>query len=466
MGDSAEPAPALPALPDPNLSVVNLQELARHAPDSNGGGYSSQKRLQEAVLVQQARRNTLREMAGEGGAEGSGAGSEAADRGSNAAARDGVERETHSPNRQVSPSASVPSHLGTKKCRRRVRPLRQWLHQPPCVPALQSNLSVVNLTELARHQQQPTTSTTQKRLNKINTWKKTKAMKEKYGQSERRASFLSRLLSMLWTNRSYLFVAASVAWLNSRDRLRAEMVRRARGLGEQAKRMRDKVAAEGLDAGLEVMRTTVVRTWSESVAGYFRSRPRTTFGILVIVAFQITKAIVYFRGKSRRDPRDRLQKYPASVERKADTYKTAEEDGVEDGNNGSMTTWRGQNDPDSPLKGASLGASVTSSGSIDDLGEIIEHGGLHNLMTELNENGVHFNRKTLQLLRSMRHFACIGDADSAAIYKEMKHVRFERGQIIVRQGDPVTDGMFIVLRQSHCARNIYSSDNSSEKDAS
>ena len=115
MGDSAEPAPALPALPDPNLSVVNLQELARHAPDSKGGGYSSQKRLQEAVLVQQARRNTLREMAGEGGAEGSGAGSEAADRGSNAAARDGVERETHSPNRQVSPSASVPSHLGTQK---------------------------------------------------------------------------------------------------------------------------------------------------------------------------------------------------------------------------------------------------------------------------------------------------------------------------------------------------------------
>ena len=445
--------------------MVNLQELARHAPDSNGGGASSQKRLQEAVLVQQARRNTLREMAGEGGAEGSGAGSEAADRGSNAAARDGVERETHSPNRQVSPSASVPSHLGTQKMPSKSPSSTSMAASTSLRPSLPDpNLSVVNLTELARHQQQPTTSTTQKRLNKINTWKKTKAMKEKYGQSERRASFLSRLLSMLWTNRSYLFVAASVAWLNSRDRLRAEMVRRARGLGEQAKRMRDKVAAEGLDAGLEVMRTTVVRTWSESVSGYFRSRPRTTFGILVIVAFQITKAIVYFRGKSRRDPRDRLQKYPAS-ERKADTYKAAEEDGVEDGNNGSMTTWRGQNDPDSPLKGASLGASVTSSGSIDDLGEIIEHGGLHNLMTELNENGVHFNRKTLQLLRSMRHFACIGDADSAAIYKEMKHVRFERGQIIVRQGDPVTDGMFIVLKGSLTVyRNIYSSDdNSSEK---
>ena len=226
-----------PALPDPNLSVVNLRELARHPPQPGAVGGLT-KRLQEAVLVQQARRDSNREAKV----------SEMETAHASAASTGRILGHGSRGNRHVPPSASVPSHMAA----RAISPSASF----PTSDSLGANsangvaasgrptlpdpkLSVANLQELARHDIS-TTTTTQKRLNQKHQRKKTKTMREKYEGSERRASFLSRTLSWLWANRSYLFVAAGVAWLNSRDKMRAEMIRRARGLRQQERRRCDR----------------------------------------------------------------------------------------------------------------------------------------------------------------------------------------------------------------------------------
>ena len=406
-----------PALPDPNLSIVNLKELAKHPPTANS---DSKKALQEAVLMQEARRARVRDSKENSTGE-------------------QLTPTVETTGSSVTSSASVPARLQSKgeHLSKESRPL---------LP--DNRLTMTNLAELARHYQSSTI--TQKLLNQKQRRKKMKTLKEKYERSEMRESFLSRALSWLWSNRAYLFVGVGVMWLNSRDRLREEMMRRARDLQKQALDMRDKVAAEGLDAGLEEMRATVVRSWGSYLGNFLKLRPRTSFGILLIISFQITKAVIYFRGKSRRDPSDRLQKYPASLERKASSdeanvnnlIQTSHAGGTNAVDTGSGSVWQGGKGCHSPTGG--LQSKVVSSTSILD--QMLEHGGLNKLMIELNQNGVSLNHKTLQLLRSMRHFACIGDADSAAIYKKMKAVKFKRGQIVSRQGDSVSQGMFIVLR--------------------
>jgi hypothetical protein len=77
---------------------------------------------------------------------------------------------------------------------------------------------------------------------------------------------------------------------------------------------------------------------------------------------------------------------------------------------------------------------------------MLKRAGLMKLADVVRGKGVRFNRKTLRLLRSMRHFACIGDADSAAIYRKMKRIQFPKGTLVVQQDDDCSSGMYIVIK--------------------
>jgi hypothetical protein len=83
---------------------------------------------------------------------------------------------------------------------------------------------------------------------------------------------------------------------------------------------------------------------------------------------------------------------------------------------------------------------------LEDDARMLKRAGLMKLADVVRGKGVRFNRKTLRLLRSMRHFACIGDADSAAIYRKMKRIQFPKGTLVVQQDDDCSSGMYIVIK--------------------
>jgi membrane carboxypeptidase/penicillin-binding protein len=153
--------------------------------------------------------------------------------------------------------------------------------------------------------------------------------------AEARASFLSRALSWVWDNRAYGVVGYLLYYLWKRDGVRMAMwkaQRRAQNMRQQAMAKGiDVVAAEladglaqGLD-GLDLKQLTstakgyATKTMGEGrgyVSYVLRQRPRSVVAWLVIVAFQTSKAITYYRARKVKDPVDRMNQYPSSVEEK------------------------------------------------------------------------------------------------------------------------------------------------------
>ena len=174
-------------------------------------------------------------------------------------------------------------------------------------PSLPDNrLTVTNFQELQRHQ--PATLT-QKRVNQKQLKKKHRAMREQHNQAEKAASFLSRVLSWMWKNRSYGVVTWFVYYLWRAD---GKLLQRAR-------RLQQKAMEEGIDALTSELSSTATiyatKTASEGT-NFFGKRPRTTGALVVILTYQITKFLTLYRSTSKRDPKDRMSKYPASIEQK------------------------------------------------------------------------------------------------------------------------------------------------------
>jgi len=313
--------------------------------------------------------------------------------------------------------------------------------------------------------------------------------------AEARASFLSRALSWVWDNRAYGVVGYLLYYLWKRDGVRMAMwkaQRRAQNMRQQAMAKGiDVVAAEladglaqGLD-GLDLKQLTstakgyATKTMGEG-RGYFsyvlRQRPRSVVAWLVIVAFQTSKAITYYRARKVKDPVDRMNQYPSSVEEKVkrgageegEEEKEEEEEEEEEGEEEEeeedveldADKWKTKEKEGQRLlkvKKVSLPSDyetnpVRRNGGgyvgkdLEDDARMLKRAGLMKLADVVRGKGVRFNRKTLRLLRSMRHFACIGDADSAAIYRKMKRIQFPKGTLVVQQDDDCSSGMYIVIK--------------------
>ena len=297
----------------------------------------------------------------------------------------------------------------------------------------------------------------------------------------------------MWSNRAYGFVAWCLYFLWRRDGIRLAMWR-------EAKKMRQKALAEGIDvvaAQLQQQLTTTAKGLAAKTAldgrwyiSYFiRQRPRSVAAWLVIVLFQLNKLTTYYRVKALKDPLDRMKSYPSMIEEKVkkndpddldDVEDAEEEDGqssdeTRESSSSSVTQQQSLISPpkDSSETSPSIRTVKTPTGEkikrvklpndyqtnpvrrggggyvgvdLEDDARILKRAGLKKLADVVRGKGVRFNRKTLRLLRSMRHFACIGDADSAAIYRKMKRITFAKGTLVVQQHDSVSSGMYIVTR--------------------
>jgi hypothetical protein len=337
--------------------------------------------------------------------------------------------------------------------------------EPQLQQSLPDNrLTVTDFQELQRHQ--PAAATvTQKRVNQKQQKKKYRAMREQHNQSEARASFLSRALSWMWTNRAYGVVAWAFYYLWRLDSVRLAVWKRARQLQQKA-------MEEGIDALTSELSSTAkglaTKTASDGrlFIGYYLSlRPRTTAALAVVAVYQINKLRTWYRSTSKRDPKDRMQKYPASIEHKLvkveppeeqEEKKEKEKEKEVRKKEAGKTHGTAAVEIDAQQVASPRSSTTTRRSSrdgegyvgvdLEDDAQILKRAGLKKLADVVRGKGVRFNRKTLRLLRSMRHFACIGDADSAAIYRKMKRVLFPKGTVVVKQDDPVFSGMYIVIR--------------------
>ena len=194
------------------------------------------------------------------------------------------------------------------------------------------------------------------------------------------------------------------------------------------------------------------------VLAYYASlKPRTTIALSIILLFQTNKLFTWWRSTSIKDPTDRMMVYPASKERRLEGKEEEEEEVVvvavtSENEDGKMKKLNEKKKKKKILTTTTIEKSGKGYGGgymgedLDDDARILKRAGLKKLADVVRGKGVRFNRQTLRLLRSMRHFACIGDADSAAIYTKMKRIQFRKNTVVIHQGEEVTSGMYIVIR--------------------
>lgn len=289
--------------------------------------------------------------------------------------------------------------------------------------------------------------TTQKRIVKHQKTQKKLAQKMT-GKSlmERASKILGSLMYNTWVNRSYGVIGLVIYWLWRRDIMRQAILR-----AERAAEIKDVGELQAVvEQGVGELRKRS-QGW---LLSFVSARPRSSFGIIALLAFQASKYLLLIRSRLQygSDPSDRLKSYPAGREQPVleQDSDDSEEDSVAGGDSDSNSD-AGDDGIDSSVEsgseGSADGSKVTEFEKVpSDLNlSSLERQGLQQLAAAVRGKGVSFNRKTIRLLRSMRHLASIGDVDSASIYKQMKRHYVPAGRILFSEGSPVDGGMYIVI---------------------